>query len=91
MGGKVFRAVAGAFAPAELGDKTMLATITLAPDHGLIGPWLGSTVGMVAADGLAIGVGAMYGRRLPDGSVRLLAATAFVVFGVLLLVEGITA
>lgn len=91
VGGKVFWAVAGAFALAELGDKTMLATITLATDHGLIGTWLGSTVGMVAADGLAIAVGAMLGRRLPERAVQLFAAAAFVVFGVLLLVEGITA
>ena len=33
---------------AELGDKTMLATITLATRGGLFGTWLGSTLGMVA-------------------------------------------
>src|SRR6188508_1869747 len=43
---------------AELGDKTMLATITLATTQEPIGTWLGSTAGMVAADGLAIAVGA---------------------------------
>ena len=39
---------------AELGDKTMLATITLATREGLFGTWLGSTLGMVVADALAI-------------------------------------
>jgi Ca2+/H+ antiporter, TMEM165/GDT1 family len=39
-----------AFFLAELGDKTMLATITLATTHGWFGTWLGSTLGMVAAE-----------------------------------------
>ena len=39
----VFVTVALAFFLAELGDKTMLATITLAADHGWFGVWLGST------------------------------------------------
>src|SRR5258705_11377927 len=52
-------AVGGAFFLAELGDKTMLATITLATQHGWFGVWIGSTVGMVAADALAILVGRM--------------------------------
>ncbi|MFM8528307.1 MAG: TMEM165/GDT1 family protein, partial [Ilumatobacteraceae bacterium] len=42
-----------AFFLAELGDKTMLATITLATKEGVVGTWLGSTLGMVAADALA--------------------------------------
>ena len=59
-------AVAVAFFLAELGDKTMLATITLATKYGWFGTWLGSTIGMVAADALAILVGRMLGRRLPE-------------------------
>src|SRR4051794_2289887 len=59
-------AVSVAFFLAELGDKTMLATITLATKYGWFGTWLGSTVGMVAADALAILVGRMLGRRLPE-------------------------
>ena len=57
----VFWTVALAFFLAELGDKTMLATITLATDHGVVGTWLGSTLGMVAADALAIVVGQLLG------------------------------
>jgi putative Ca2+/H+ antiporter (TMEM165/GDT1 family) len=52
--GSAILAVGGAFFLAELGDKTMLATITLATQHGWVGTWVGSTVGMVAADALAI-------------------------------------
>jgi len=82
-------AAAGAFFLAELGDKTMLATITLATTEGLVGTWLGSTLGMVAADGMAIVVGQQLGRRLPERAVRYGAAASFVVFGVLLIVTGI--
>ncbi len=81
-------AVGTAFFLAELGDKTMLATITLATTEGWFGTWIGSTLGMVLADALAIGVGAVMGRRLPERAIRIGAALAFVVFGVLLIAEG---
>jgi putative Ca2+/H+ antiporter (TMEM165/GDT1 family) len=86
----VFFTVALAFFLAELGDKTMLATVTLATDHGWFGTWLGSTVGMVAADALAIVVGQQLGTRLPERTVKIGAAITFVVFGALLIVEGLT-
>jgi len=82
-------AAAGAFFLAELGDKTMLATITLATTEGVVGTWLGSTLGMVAADAMAILVGQQLGRRLPERAIRYGAAASFVVFGVLLLVQGV--
>jgi len=78
-----------AFFLAELGDKTMLATITLATTQEPIGVWLGSTAGMVVAVALAIGVGAALGARLPERAIKVFAAGAFVVFGVLLIAEGI--
>jgi putative Ca2+/H+ antiporter (TMEM165/GDT1 family) len=81
-------AVGVTFFLAELGDKTMLATITLATREGAIGTWAGSTVGMVAADALAIVVGRQLGTHLPERTVRIGAATAFVIFGVLLLIEA---
>ncbi|MCB0973964.1 MAG: TMEM165/GDT1 family protein [Actinobacteria bacterium] len=81
-------AVAGAFFLAELGDKTMLATITLATDGSLFGTWLGSTVGMVAADALAIVVGRQLGTRLPERGVKIGAAIAFFVFAGVLFYEA---
>jgi Ca2+/H+ antiporter, TMEM165/GDT1 family len=85
----VFFTVALAFFLAELGDKTMLATITLATDNGLVGTWIGSTLGMVAADALAIVVGQQLGARLPERAVKIGAAITFVVFGLLLIAEGL--
>lgn len=90
-GASALVAVGVAFFLAELGDKTMLATVTLATSYDWVGTWLGSTAGMVAADALAIGVGALLGRALPEKVVKYGAAALFFAFGVLLLVEGIRA
>jgi Predicted membrane protein len=82
-------AVGVAFFLSELGDKTMLATITLAAKEDWVGTWIGSTLGMVAADALAIGLGAIVGRRLPERGIRYGATTAFVIFGLLLIAQGL--
>lgn len=87
--GSVVMAVAVAFFLAELGDKTMLATITLATTEEPIGTWLGSTAGMVVADALAIAVGALLGAKLPERPVQIGAAIAFVAFGALLIADGL--
>ncbi|MBO9523546.1 MAG: TMEM165/GDT1 family protein [Nocardioidaceae bacterium] len=82
-------AVGTAFFLAELGDKTMLATITLATREGWLGTWIGSTLGMVAADALAIVVGAMLAKRLPEKAIKYGAAALFALFGVVLMVQGL--
>ncbi|MFC0526090.1 TMEM165/GDT1 family protein [Phytohabitans kaempferiae] len=84
-----FIAVTVAFFLAELGDKTMLATITLATQHGWLGTWIGSTIGMVAADALAILVGRWLGRRLPEKAIKYGAAALFAIFGIWLLADAI--
>lgn len=82
-------AAAIAFFLAELGDKTMLASMTLAARNGIVGTWIGATGGMVAADAIAVVIGATLGKRLPKRVIRLLAAGLFLLFGVLLIVEGL--
>jgi len=89
VSGSVFLAVMSSFMLAELGDKTMLATITLATDHDWLGIWIGSTIGMVAADALAIAVGALLGKHLPERTIALAAAALFFGFAVWLLVDGL--
>ena len=74
---------------AEMGDKTMLATITLAADHDWVGVWIGSTLGMVVADGLAIIVGAVAGKHLPERLIQLVAAALFLLFGAYMLLENV--
>jgi len=81
-----FMTVAITFFLAELGDKTMLATITLASQfQNFIPVWLGSTLGMVVADGLAIAIGAVAGKRLPERAIQLAAAAVFILSGVVTL------
>ena len=82
-------AVGTVFFLAELGDKTMLATVTLATKEGLFGTWLGSTVGMVAADALAIVVGRQLGARLPERAIKIGASIAFFAFAAVLFVEAL--
>ncbi|MFP5316697.1 MAG: TMEM165/GDT1 family protein [Acidimicrobiia bacterium] len=82
-------AASTAFFLAELGDKTMLATVTLATNQGLWGTWAGSTLGMVAADALAILAGQRVARRFSARAVRIAAACAFVLFGLVLVVGGL--
>ncbi|QTI69757.1 TMEM165/GDT1 family protein [Gordonia polyisoprenivorans] len=91
VGTSVFLAVMSSFFLAELGDKTMLATITLATDNDWVGVWIGSTIGMVAADALAIVVGMLLGKHLPERVISLGAAVLFFVFAGWLLFEGLTA
>jgi Ca2+/H+ antiporter, TMEM165/GDT1 family len=83
-----FFVVFSAFLLAELGDKTMLATITLAADHDWVGVWIGSTLGMVVADGLAIVVGAVAGKHLPERIIQIAAAALFLLFGAYMLLEN---
>src|SRR3978361_2031663 len=83
-----FFVVMSAFVLAELGDKTMLATITLAADNDWVGVWIGSTLGMVAADALAIIVGAVAGKHLPERVIQLTAAPLLVAFGAYMLLEN---
>jgi putative Ca2+/H+ antiporter (TMEM165/GDT1 family) len=84
----VLLAVISSFVLAELGDKTMLATVALASDHNWAGVWIGATAGMVLADGAAIAVGAVLHRRLPERFLHNLASVLFLVFGSWLLLDG---
>jgi Ca2+/H+ antiporter, TMEM165/GDT1 family len=85
----VMTAAFTAFVVAELGDKTQLASATLAMRDGFWPVYLGSVVGEVAAIGLAIVIGAVAGRHLPERLIRFGAAGLFAVFGVVMIVEGV--
>jgi putative Ca2+/H+ antiporter (TMEM165/GDT1 family) len=84
----VIFAVISSFVLAELGDKTMLATVALASDHNWAGVWIGATVGMVMADGVAIAVGALLHKRLPERFLHSLASVLFLLFGLWLLFDN---
>jgi putative Ca2+/H+ antiporter (TMEM165/GDT1 family) len=83
-----FWLVVTTFFLAELGDKTMLGTVTLAAGHALLPVWLGSTAGMVLSDGLAIVAGQMLGKRLPERMLQIGAAVIFFGFGLYRVTTG---
>jgi len=83
-----FWIVAVTFFLAELGDKTMLGTVTLAATHPVVPVWIGSTVGMVLSDGLAIVVGQALGKNLPERAIKIGASCIFFVFGISSMIQG---
>ena len=88
-GPAVVAVVAGAFIAAELGDKTMIATFALAASQGPLPTWVGSTLGEVAANLVAVAVGHRVGTRLPARTVRIGSAVLFALAGVLLLASAV--
>ena len=87
--GPVVLSVAGAMFVAELGDKTMLATATLAADGDPVLVWIGATIGIVLSGLLGVLVGRTVGARLPERAVRLGSAALFALFGVALIVTNL--
>ncbi|MEU0237807.1 TMEM165/GDT1 family protein [Nocardiopsis sp. NPDC006198] len=83
-----FMTVFVVFLVAELGDKTMLATITVGTQHHWLPVWIGSTLGMVAADAIAIALGAALGKKLPERAIRIGAAVLFFGAGAVMLGQG---
>jgi Ca2+/H+ antiporter, TMEM165/GDT1 family len=82
--------VGSAFALAELGDKSMLVTITLAAQGEPLAVWIGATAAMTGLSLVAVVVGRQLGTRLPRRVVRYVAGIAFALFGVLLLLDALT-
>lgn len=83
-----FLTVVLAFFLAEMGDKTMLATVALASHtQALIPVWMGATLGLLLADGLAIAIGAVAGRALPHRFIRIVAGGLFIISGLVVLGE----
>jgi putative Ca2+/H+ antiporter (TMEM165/GDT1 family) len=74
--------VAAAFFVAELGDKTMLTTASLAADRGAVPVWIGSLAAMAAATALAVLAGRALSGRVRASTLRHLGAVAFAVAGV---------
>jgi putative Ca2+/H+ antiporter (TMEM165/GDT1 family) len=80
-----------AFFLAEMGDKTQLATVALGARYGSVGiVTLGTTVGMLASNAIAIYLGDKLLKRVPMGWVRAFACLMFVVFGIVVLVHGVS-
>jgi len=83
--GRALITVGLAFALAELGDKTMFATMTLATQYSWFWVWIGSTAGMVVSITLAVLLGKQILKVLPVRAVHAVAALLFAALGIWLL------
>ncbi|MFA6384295.1 MAG: TMEM165/GDT1 family protein [Candidatus Omnitrophota bacterium] len=74
--------VAIAFFLAEMGDKTQLATISLAVEYrNMFTVLMGTTLGMVVADSVGIIVGIVMRKQIPEKTIKWIAAITFILFG----------
>jgi Ca2+/H+ antiporter, TMEM165/GDT1 family len=76
---------------AELGDKTMLATATLASQGNPVLVWIGATIGIILSGAVGVLVGRFLGARLPERATRIGAAVLFAAFGIGLLALNLRA
>ena len=82
----VFGTTLVAFFLLEMGDKTQIATIALAAKYSsLIAVVAGTTFGMMLANVPAVLLGEVAAKRLPMGVVHGIAASIFLLLGVLVL------
>lgn len=80
--------VAVAFLIAEIGDKTQLATLSLAARYEAFAMvWIGASLGMLAANALAIVGGSLLSDRLPEATLKKVSGLLFIAFGIWTLVD----
>ncbi len=76
----------GALFIAEMGDKTQLAAITLAAEtRSPLSVFLGAALALALVSLIGVAVGTLLGQYLPEKLIHNVAALAFIVIGVLML------
>lgn len=72
-----------AFFLAEMGDKTQLATISLAVQYkDFAHVLMGTTLGMLIADGIGIIAGVVLKKHIPEKTIKWISALIFIAFGI---------
>ena len=66
-----------------------LSARSITPLESFWGVWLGSTVGMMIADGLAIVVGVVLGKTLPERLISRISGGIFIAFGLVYVVTAL--
>ena len=78
----VFVTTVVSFFLAEMGDKTQLLTVALGAQYkDIMSVTLGTTAGMMVADGIAVWLGQKFLNRIPLVWVRIGASILFALFG----------
>ncbi len=85
----VFGATFVAVLLAEVGDKTQVMTLVLAARNRAILPvFVGSVLGEVSANSIAVAIGTFLGIAIPLNIVSLVAGAVFIIFGILTIVKN---
>jgi putative Ca2+/H+ antiporter (TMEM165/GDT1 family) len=81
----VITSIATLIAVAEMGDKTQIATATLASQSAPVGVWLGATLGAASSGMVGAVAGNLIGDRISNSVLQYASATLFSLFGVAML------
>ncbi len=81
----VVASIAASIAVAEMGDKTQIATATLASQSSPVGVWIGATLGAASSGMVGAVAGNLIGNRIPTRTLQLVSAALFASFGVAML------
>jgi putative Ca2+/H+ antiporter (TMEM165/GDT1 family) len=88
MDWRVFLTTFGVIFLAEMGDKTQLAAMTMSAQSKR--PWavfIGSALALTAVSAIGVVVGSVVGNYIPLVWIKRAAAVAFIVIGVLILMD----
>jgi putative Ca2+/H+ antiporter (TMEM165/GDT1 family) len=88
MDWRVFLTTFGVIFLAEMGDKTQLAAMTMTAQTKR--PWavfIGSALALTAVSAIGVVVGGVVGNYIPLIWIKRAAAVAFIVIGVLILMD----
>lgn len=81
----VISSIAAVIAVAEMGDKTQIATATLASQSSPVGVWVGATLGAATSGMVGAVAGSVIGGRVPVRVLHLASALLFAAFGAAML------
>ncbi len=74
---------------AELGDKTQISTFALASNsRSMLSVFLGASGALVLTSLIAVVLGGVIGRFVPEKLIKMVSAAVFIGFGVLTLLEA---
>lgn len=77
-----FFTVAILFFISEFGDKTQIATMTLAMNQSPVFVFIGATLGMIGANLIGIGAGTLLVKKIPEAVIKWVVALIFILIGV---------
>ena len=76
---------------AELGDKTQISTFALATNsRSMLSVFLGASGALVLTTLIAVVLGGVIGRFVPEKLIKIVSAAVFIGFGVVTLIEALS-